>query len=170
MWRLTFIGLLIFASPVVSADNAPKAGTYYTYGQLGIKKLEIKGKQIHLVFKPTDEQFHWCPGIKVQTTKKATIVTFVRCKTSQTCGIDRKADIGKKLIRTISIDIGNVDVYVRNGEKKFHRIHKVPKPKPKSATKTKNAGSNKRASVLLRPIENNDPKGRVKNYLIKPSN
>lgn len=173
MWRLPLLGLLCLASTAAGKSNTLKPGTFYKYDQLGVRKTEINGNRIDLVFKPQDEQFHWCPGIKVQSTEKATIVTFVRCKTSQSCGVDKKAAIGKRLIRTVSIDSNGLDVYVRNGEKKFKRIFKSPhsKAKPKTTTKstskTKAAKGNRRA-VVLKPVEDHVLRGQVKNYLIEP--
>jgi hypothetical protein len=82
------------------------------------------------------EQFHWCPGIKVQETKKATVVTFVRCKTSKSCDIDTKAKIGRKLIRTVTINIRGKDVFVRNGPKKYKRVHRIEKKKAPSKAKS----------------------------------
>lgn len=155
MYRIAFIGFLIFAGIVHAKDVPPKEGSYYAFDQLGISKTEFKAGKIALTFKPTQEEFHWCPGIKVQKTKKATVVTFVRCKTSQTCGIDKKAKIGKKLVRTISINTNGLDVYVRSGAKKFKRIYTSPNSQP--STKTKNTSTNRkkqsgRSRVLPRAL------------------
>ena len=109
--------------------------------------MEIKGSKINLTFKPTDEQFYWCPGAKVQVTKKATVVTFVRCKTSQNADITIKAKIGKRLIRTMTIPTNNKDVVVRVGPEKFKKIYASPanttakKPAAKKAPAKKPTGT-----------------------------
>lgn len=135
MFARTVMVYSMFAAACMAADEAPKPGTYYTHGQLGIKKIEAQGSKITLTFKPVDEQFYWCPGAKVQVTKKATVVTFVRCKTSEDWKIDAKAKIGKRLIRTITLDTQNKNVYVRNGPKKFKLLYAVQQPKKKEQTK-----------------------------------
>lgn len=148
MWKRTAVLLFLSPNLLLAANTEPKTGTYYTLNEVGIKKKELKGTQLHLTFKPKDEQFHWCPGIKVQVTKKATIVTFVRCKTSKDCGIDKKATIGKRLIRTVTIDTKGMDTYVLNGPKKYKRIHQAPKGTskskgPKAKKQTSSAQSNR---------------------------
>ena len=145
MFKKTIAVWLLFAG-VLFAEPGPKPGTFYKHGELGIKKTELKGTTLHLTFKPRDEQFHWCPGIKVKTTDKATVVTFVRCATSKNASIDKKAKIGKKLIRTISIDTKNKDTYIREGEKKFKKIFSAPKKKKPPAAKPK-VGSKSRPRV-----------------------
>ena len=97
--KLLFLFAFVTLSSPAFAEETPKPGTFYPYAELGIKKMEVKGSVIKFTFKPRDEQFYWCPGAKVKTTDKATVLTFVRCKTSQTCGVDAKAAIGKRLIR-----------------------------------------------------------------------
>lgn len=124
----------------------PKKGTYYPLGAAGISKMEPKGSRLHVTFKPKDEQFHWCPGIKVKTTDVATIVTFVRCKTSASCSVDKKAAIGRKLVRTVTIDTRNKDTYVYTGPKQFKRIHEVPKD-PKEKTKESKEAAGKTQSA-----------------------
>ncbi len=182
MWRQSILGVLILATAAVGEDTAPKPGTYYKYGQLGVRKTEINGTRIDLTFKPQDEQFHWCPGIKVQSTKKATVVTFVRCKTSRSCGIDKKAAIGKRLLRTISIDSNGLDVYVRNGPKKFKRIYKSPNSKMKSCSQAKSKskgktkpttkttkGSGKRTAAVLHPADKHILRREVSNHQFQPA-
>jgi len=166
-------------SKIVPKIKEAKEGTYYNFGQVGVKDMEVKGSTINLIFKPIDEQFYWCPGIKVDkveaenSKKKVTVVTFVRCKTSQDASVDKQAKIGKRLIRTVSFDTGGLDVYVREGEK-FRRIHKSPavEPQPKPAnkkgakkgkTKKKKAGV-RRPSLTLYPASENAAAGRVPNY------
>ena len=97
MCRLTLILFLSLSSLAFAKDDELKEGTYYSLGQVGIKKAKEKGGQLSIDFQPVDEQFYWCPGIKVKKTKKVTIVTFMRCKTSQNCSIDQPAKIGKRL-------------------------------------------------------------------------
>ena len=135
--RIAIVSFLL--AGVSFADEPPKPGTFYKHGQLGIKKMVVEGTHINMTFKPVDEQFFWCPGIKVQTTDKATIVTFVRCRTSMSCGIDTKAAIKKRLIRTVKFDTKGKDTYIRNGAKQFKKIY-VGK---KSASGTKKAASTK---------------------------
>ena len=120
-------------APMVMAKDAKieefKEGSYYKVGQLGIKKIKEQGGKLDITFRPIDEQFHWCPGIKTQKTKIATIVTFVRVKTSQNFSVDKQAKIGNRLIRSISISTNDLDVYVRNGPNRFKRIYKSPNSK-----------------------------------------
>ena len=145
--RVLILGSLLVGT--VSADDAPKPGTFYKHGQLGIKKTEVTGTRIKLTFTPMKEQFFWCPGVKIQNTEKATVVTFVRCKTSKSCGIDAKAAIGKKLIRTITIDSRGKDTYIRNGAKQFKKIYTAPKKKTgkKGTKKSPRPSSNQSADV-----------------------
>ena len=165
-----------------AGEPIPKEGTYYKFDQLGIRKKEVKGDRIDLVFKPMDEQFFWCPGIRVQTTKVATVVTFVRCETSKTCGVDAKAAIGKRLIRTVSINSNGKDIYVRNGPKRFKRLYKAPKSKTKltAGGKSKPQGnrntdaqnaSTKAAQLRIRstlhPQRQYVPLREIKNYRIE---
>lgn len=141
--RITIVSFLL--AGISFADEPPKPGTFYKHGQLGIKKMVVEGTQIQMIFKPVDEQFHWCPGIKVQTTDKATIVTFVRCKTSMSCGIDTKASIEKRLIRKIKFDTKGKDTYIRNGAKRFKKIYTGKKSAraKAAAAKTKSSSSSK---------------------------
>jgi hypothetical protein len=141
--KVLCVSLLLMIGSVGAEDTPPKPGSFYQHGQLGIKKTKITGAKIKLTFKPVDEQFYWCPGIKVQTTDKATVVTFVRCKTSKSCGVDAKASIGKRLIRTVTIDTKGMDTYVRNGPKKFKKIY-TSKKKP--AAKAKKTSEKKKLS------------------------
>ena len=117
-------------------EKTPDEGSYYKYSELGISKTDIKGDVITIHFKPKDEQFYWCPGIKVQTTAKATAVTFVRTKTSEDGNITKKAGFGKHLLtRHVTFNAGGKDTYVRAGAKKFKRIYKVPKKDEKKKGK-----------------------------------
>lgn len=193
MWRQSLFVFLCFAAVAFADDqnaqankpkskNAPKEGTYYSYGQVGVKKLEVDGSKIHLTFKPTDEQFHWCPGINVEkvdvenSKKQVTVVTFVRCKTSQNCGVDKKAKIGKRMIRTVSFNTNGLDVFVRQGSK-FRRIHKGPEPEPKPAdekakkskAKSKKTG-NARPALTLFPTKEHGVNRRVPNHHYRQSN
>ena len=45
------------------------------------------------------------------------------------CAIDQKAAIGKRLIRTITIDTKGLDLYVYDSPKKLTRIYEAPKKK-----------------------------------------
>ena len=133
--RLLLPILILFVlSGFSMGEDEPKQGTFYPFSELGITKTEMIGTKIRLTFKPTDEQFYWCPGAKIQSVKQGTVVTFVRCKTSQSCHIDQKAAIGKRLIRTITIDTRGKDTYVRTGPKKFKRIYEAPRKPTKSVT------------------------------------
>lgn len=142
MFQKTVTVFLFFAVTLL-ADEPPKPGTFYKYGELGIRQTEVKAPLIHLTFKPKDEQFHWCPGIKVQVTKKATVVTFVRTKTSKSAHVDKKAAFGRKLTRTITIDTKGQDTYVRNGAKDFKKIYSAPE---KKQTKKKTTPSKKKTT------------------------
>jgi hypothetical protein len=184
--------IFVFAGIGISKEIPPKEGTYYTYGQLGLAEPKANGNRIDLVFKPLDEQFYWCPGIKVQQTKVAVVLTFVRCKTSETCGVDAKASIGKRLIRKVSVNTSGMDVYVRNGPKKFKRIYKSPESKTnpdqqkhrktsKSSTKNQGqdigkakslgnpTGSQFRTPALIRPMHSHILKRHVTNYVLDAS-
>ena len=132
--KKAFVVYLLHAGLCFAAEPVPKPGTYYTHGQLGIRKTEVQGANIKLTFKPVDEQFYWCPGAKVQVTNKATVVTFVRCKTSEDWNIDVKAKIGNRLVRSITLDTHNKNTYVRNGPKKFKLIYAAPKKKGSKAS------------------------------------
>lgn len=134
MVRYAFVLSLVVATTGYAEEkNPPKEGTYYSYDQVGVQEKKVQGNRIDLVFKPKDEQFYWCPGITIKKTDVATVVTFVRCKTSKTCGVDVKASIGKKLIRKVSINSNGLDVYVRNGPKQFKRLHATEKSKEKQS-------------------------------------
>ena len=141
MFRHTLVLVLaitLVPSLVWSAEeNPPKEGTYYKHGQLGIRKVQANGNRIDVEFRPNTERFHWCPGVTIKKTDVATVVTFVRCKTSKTCGVDKKATVEKKLIRKVSIDTGGLHVYVRNGPNKFKLLYKSPNAKSKPGSKKK---------------------------------
>ena len=204
MWRRSFLVFLFLASvaaadPNVSAppkQGAPKSkkklkeGTYYNYGQVGVKKMEVNGSTINLTFHPTQEQFHWCPGINVEkvpvgdTKQKVTVVTFVRTKTSQSASVDKQARIGKRLIRTVSFDSHGLDVFVREG-KKFRRIYEspaknsTPSPTKKRGKKSeaKDAGGEGgkkpaigRPAMTLFPSKSHGINGRVPNYHYRKAN
>ena len=130
---LRFATLFVLSFVVVSSclarEKAPKEGTFYQLGELGIKEKKAVGGKLKVVFQPKDEQFYWCPGIKIEKTKKATVVTFVRCKTSKNCSIDQPAKIGKRLIRTVEFGTNGLDVFVRNGATNFRRIYQSPNSK-----------------------------------------
>ena len=183
MWKTALVVVTMFAASGYAKDNPPKEGSYYTYGQLGIRKTQVNNNRVDLVFKPVDEQFYWCPGVKVQKTKKATVVTFVRCKTSKSCGVDSKASIEKRLVRKVSIDTNGLDVYVRNGPKKFKLLYKSPNSKLK-AKKTGKKGSRSTSGsktrtrpnarpplpATLQPAKSFQPKRQVLNYRLNSSN
>lgn len=147
--RITIISFLL--AGISFADEPPKPGTFYKHGQLGIKKMVVDGTQILMTFKPVDEQFYWCPGIKVQATDKATVITFVRCKTSMSCGIDTKASIEKRLIRKVKFDTRGKDTYIRNGAKQFKKIYKG-----------KESARSKAASAKSKSTSNSKSKARSK--------
>ena len=170
MLRVATLILLWFVlvSSVAAKDKAAKEGTFYKLGELGIKEKKVEGGKLKVTFKPRDEQFYWCPGIKIEKTKKATVVTFVRCKTSKSCSIDQPAKIGKRLIRNVEFNTNGLDVYVRNGASNFRRIYQSPNSKlaglpdeltsedsksgtgPEVNTKTKpTSGSGKRPLILV---------------------
>ncbi len=138
MFRSACLVSLLLVS-VANADVTPKEGSYYPLGQVGIKKQEVKGSSIHLTFKPRDEQFYWCPGVKIQKTPLATVVTFVRTKTSQDADVTVKAAIGKRLVRTVTIPTNGMDVYVRTGADSFKRIYAVPKKEETKPASVKSA-------------------------------
>lgn len=128
---------------IAFADRPPKPGTFYKDSQLGIRKQELKGTKLHITFSPQNDQFYWCPGVQIEHTSKATVVTFVRAKTSQNGKIDRKAKFDKKLSsQLVVIDTKKRDTYIRNGARTFKQIYS-PKQKKGSATKTKNASATK---------------------------
>ncbi len=178
------------------SKKTPKPGTYYNYGQVGVKKMEVDGSTINMSFKPVNEQFHWCPGINVEkvavenSKKQVTVVTFVRCKTSEDCGVDKQARIGKRLIRTVSFNTNGLDVFVREGEK-YRRIHKAPDPEPEVKKKTAKKGVKKtkkgakktgkkkseqkvapnyRGSQTLYPTKEHGINRRVSNFHYRQSN
>lgn len=154
MCRLVLVFLLVSASIAFAKDADLKEGTYYTYNQIGIKKKKEKGGQLKVEFQPKDEQFYWCPGIKIKKTDKATIVTFVRCKTSKNCSVDKSAKIGKRLERSVSFSTNGKDVYVRNSPNNYRRIYKTPDSKlpdditidASASTKTKTVGGKQKTS------------------------
>lgn len=145
MFRFACLVSLLFVS-VASAEVAPKEGAYYSLSQVGVTKQEVKGSSIHLTFKPRDEQFYWCPGVKIQRTPLATVVTFVRAKTSENADVTVKAAIGKHLLRTVSIPTNGMDVYVRDGADSFKRIHAEPKSED---AKTKPASVQPATSIQM---------------------
>ena len=156
----TALMTLIFTAGVASpATPDPEAGKYYTYDQLGIKKLEVVGSTIKLTFQPVAERAYWCPGINVKETPKAVIVTFVRCETFKTCPTSVQAKIGKKLIRTISISTRGKNTYVKNGPQKYKKIHSVKETKV----------SDKKKSTPPKPSEVKQPRnsGWIENELIR---
>jgi|GEM_PF-5277096 len=134
---------VVFASTLAFADKPPKPGTFYKDSQLGIRKKELKGTKLHVTFTLQPEQFYWCPGVQVKHTSKATVVTFVRSKTSQNGKIDKKAKFDKKMTsQVVVIDTKKRDTYIRNGAKTFKQIYS-PNQNKGSSTKTKNASATK---------------------------
>ena len=137
MWKSVTTLIWLSLTSAVWAAKDPEAGSYYPQAQLGIKKIDAAGAKLEIVFKPRAERDYWCPGVKVKTTKKATIVTFVRCKNSKDCSVDRRAKIGKKLLRTVTVDTRGLDTYIKNGPKSYKRIHEAPKKKAQTVKKAK---------------------------------
>lgn len=138
-FRIIFVSAIL-TSGLLAAEPAPKPlkpGTYYSSAEAGIEKMELKGTTLHVTFRPKAESFYWCPGIRRKATKKAVIITFVRCSVLKDCGVDQKAEIGKKLIRSLVIDTKGLDVYAYEGGKKFKRIHQAPKKKKTKKTPKK---------------------------------
>ena len=172
MFAKAILALLLASGPADATD--PDEGKYYKYGQLGVKKSELVGSKIELTFQPVSEQFFWCPGIKVQETKKAVVVTFLRCETKTTCPVDVAAKIGKKLVRTITIDTRGKDTYVKNGPKQYKRIYSIKE----QTTKSKNRKTVKKAAEVTRAKEvqkashirfiGPDKDGWINNVLIEP--
>ena len=79
-----------------------------------------------------------------------TIVTFVRCKTLENCAIHKKPTIGKRLIRTITIDTKNLDTYLFNGPKKYKQIYEAPKSNNKTMEPKTKRSQKKTSSARLR--------------------
>ena len=79
--KLLSLFVIALLATTVFADRPPKPGTFYKDSQLGIRSKELKGTKLHITFSPQHEQFYWCPGVKIEHTSKATVVTFVRAKT-----------------------------------------------------------------------------------------
>ena len=140
MVRHAVFAYLFFSAASILADKPPKPGTFYKDSELNISKKEVKGTKIHITFRLNNKDFYWCPGVKIQHTPKATVVTFVRAKTSKSGDVDQKAKYDRKLLsQTVAIETKNRDTYIRNGAKSFKKIFAS---KNKSA-KTKNASVNK---------------------------
>ena len=137
--KLVWLFFVALLATTAFADRPPKPGTFYKDSELGIRKKELKGTKLHITFSPKAEQFFWCPGVKIKHTSKATVVTFVRTKTSQNGRIDKKAKYDKKLSsQLVVIDTKKRDTYIRNGEKQFKQIYSPKQQQKGSSTKTKN--------------------------------
>ncbi len=136
------IGVLLLSwSLGASAQADPKSEqadpkNEYSYGQLGIKKIQDVRGNLEITFNPIQEQFYWCPGIKTKDVKtkevEGLVLIFVRCPTRKSCGVDIRAKIGRKLVRTATVNPKGQDVYIKNGEK-LKKIHSVQKPGDKKS-------------------------------------
>lgn len=136
---------MLFLAGLAVADRAPKPGTFYKESELRIINKELKGSKLHLTFATKNDRFHWCPGIKVQHTKKATVVLFVREKSSKNGSVDQKAKYDRSMTKqTVAIETKSLDTYIRNGERAFKKIYS---PKKQASGKGSDASTGKNKDV-----------------------
>ena len=153
--------VVLLLAGLASADRAPKPGTFYKESELRIIKKELKGSKIHMTFSTKKDRFYWCPGIKIKHTKKATIVLFVREKSSKNGSYDQKAKFDRSMTKQfVTIETKGLDTYIRNGERAFKKIHAA---KQGSGNNSGSKGESKAAkdakstetkhTVILRSLE-----------------
>ena len=173
--KALIIWISLVALAIADDDSNGKGaapGSYYKYSQLGVVKSTLAGQSIKMTFRPVGETFHWCPGIKIDKTKKATIVTFVRAKTSANYNVTVKATIGTKLIRNVTIPTYGMPTYVRSGPKSFKKLWAPPKKGKGKSIKNKQPEKKKPGSEKKKPGKEEKKKSTAEEESgpVKPSN